>query len=81
MFYIYLYINLMQSICGISTFLYLCTFCVHLVLRAIYRPCEEVWVVESKQSFKSKNEALQLRDKLKKLGYDGAYLIEMVAWE
>lgn len=53
----------------------------HESLIARYRPCEEVWVVESKQSFKNKSEALQLRDKLKKLGYDGAYLIEMVAWE
>lgn len=53
----------------------------HPSLIARYRPCEEVWVIESRESFTSKSQALQLRDELRKMGYNGAYLIEMVGYQ
>ena len=53
----------------------------HESLIARHRPCEEVWVIETKESFKTRAEADRFKNKLKKLGYTGAYLIEMVGWE
>lgn len=52
----------------------------HEDLIARYRPCEEVWVIESRESYVSRSEALQLQNKLRKLGYRGAYLVEMVGY-
>lgn len=53
----------------------------HEDLIARHRPCEEVWVVESKKSFKNKADAEKLKAKLKKLGYSGAYIVDLVGWE
>ena len=53
----------------------------HKSLVARYRPCEQVWVVESRKSFKGRKEAEKLRDDLKKLGYYGAYITEIVGFE
>ena len=52
----------------------------HPSLVARYRPCEEVWVVESKESFADKNEARRLQDRLERLGYRGTYITELVAY-
>lgn len=53
----------------------------HEDLIARYRPCEEVWVIESRQSFANRSEAIQLQNKLRNLGYNGAYLVEMVGYQ
>lgn len=53
----------------------------HESLIARHRPCEEVWVVESKECFDTKAQANVMKDKLIKLGYSGAYVVELVAWE
>jgi hypothetical protein len=52
----------------------------HPDLVARWRPCEQVWVIESRQSFPNRRQALALRDKLVDLGYTGAYLIELVGY-
>lgn len=52
----------------------------HPTLVARYRPCEQVWVVESRESFKDRAEAEKLREQLKKLGYSGAYITDLVAY-
>ncbi len=53
----------------------------HESLIARHRPCEEVWVIESKDSFDTRAEAVAYQKKIEKLGYKGAYIIEMVGWE
>jgi hypothetical protein len=53
----------------------------HEDLVARHRPCEEVWVIESRESFTSRSDALKLQNKLRNLGYNGAYLIEMVGYQ
>ncbi|MEM1215951.1 MAG: hypothetical protein AAGJ82_09720 [Bacteroidota bacterium] len=52
----------------------------HKKLIARYRPCEEIWVIESRESFSNKNQALALRNELRGLGYRGAYLVEMMGY-
>lgn len=49
-------------------------------LVAYYRPCQQAWVVESKQSFRSRQEAEKLRTQLKNLGYRDAYITEIIAY-
>ncbi|MCB0546627.1 MAG: hypothetical protein KDD19_03515 [Phaeodactylibacter sp.] len=53
----------------------------HRKLIARYRPCEQVWVVESRESFRNRAEAERLKNELKGLGYTGAYIIELLGWE
>ncbi|MEM6395799.1 MAG: hypothetical protein AAF741_05595 [Bacteroidota bacterium] len=53
----------------------------HPSLVARYRPCEQVWVVESRESYANRSEAEALQKQLKGLGYDGAYLTELVAYQ
>ena len=53
----------------------------HPYLTARWRPCEEVWVIESRKSFKNRNEADQHRKELQDLGYGGAYIVEMIGYE
>jgi hypothetical protein len=53
----------------------------HRALVARYRPCEQVWVVESRESFTSRREAEDLQAELKRLGYKGAYLIELLGYQ
>jgi hypothetical protein len=52
----------------------------HPKLIARYRPSEEVWVIESRESFINRNDALRLRTELRNLGYTGAYLIEQMGY-
>jgi hypothetical protein len=52
----------------------------HPDLVARWRPCEQVWVIESRQSYPNRDQALALRDKLVELGYTGAYLIELIGY-
>ena len=52
----------------------------HPDLVARYRPCEQVWVIESRQSFADRKQADALRNKLANLGYEGAYLIELIGY-
>ncbi|MCB0571820.1 MAG: hypothetical protein KDC66_18765 [Phaeodactylibacter sp.] len=53
----------------------------HKKLVARWRPCEQVWVVESRDTFRNKADAEQLKNELIRLGYNGAYLIELVGYE
>ena len=53
----------------------------HSSLIARYRPCEQVWVVESKEAFRDRSKAEALRKNLIAMGYSGAYLIDMIGWE
>lgn len=52
----------------------------HESLVARYRPCEEIWVVESRDSYPTREEAKALQAQLKSLGYDGAYITELVGY-
>lgn len=53
----------------------------HESLIARHRPCEDVWVVESKACYDTRAEANKMKDKLIGLGYKGAYVIELISWE
>ncbi len=53
----------------------------HPTLLARYRPCEQVWVVESRESFTDKKEAEALRKKLIDLGYNGAYITDLIMYQ
>ncbi|MEL6669213.1 MAG: hypothetical protein AAFO91_12035 [Bacteroidota bacterium] len=53
----------------------------HPSLIARYRPCEQVWVVESRNSFADRSQAQALQRELQNLGYTGAYLTELVAYQ
>lgn len=53
----------------------------HKSLVARYRPCESVWVVESRDSFKDRSRAERLKEELIGLGYRGAYITELVGFE
>lgn len=53
----------------------------HKYLVARYRPCEQVWVVETKECFRTRQEAEDMQSELKDLGYSGAYLVEVLAYE
>lgn len=52
----------------------------HPDLVARYRPCEQVWVVESRESWSSREEAAAMQSKLKALGYSGAYITDLIAY-
>lgn len=52
----------------------------HPSLVARYRPCEQVWVVESRESFADRQDAVSLQNELKGLGYGGAYITDLVAY-
>lgn len=53
----------------------------HPKLVARYRPCEQVWVVESRESFADHAKAEALQKELKKLGYAGAYITELIGYQ
>ncbi len=52
----------------------------HSKLIARFRPCEQVWVVESRDSFPSRTDAEALRNELTTLGYPGCYITEIIAY-
>lgn len=53
----------------------------HQKLVARWRPCEQVWVIESRESFADRQAADRLRRELESLGYRGAYITELVAYQ
>ncbi|MCI5081413.1 MAG: SPOR domain-containing protein [Saprospiraceae bacterium] len=53
----------------------------HPKLVARFRPCEQVWVVESKDTFKDRKKAEELKVELKKKGYGGCYITELIGYE
>ncbi len=53
----------------------------HPTLVARYRPCEQVWVVESRQSFSNRDEAIALQKTLQEAGYGGSYITDLVAYQ
>ena len=53
----------------------------HNSLIARYQPCEQVWIVESKKTFKSRAEAERLKAELERLGYPGSYITTIVSYE
>lgn len=53
----------------------------HDSLVARYRPCEEVWVVESRNSYTSRTQAEKLKRDLIRLGYKGAYITELIGYQ
>lgn len=57
------------------------SFPFHSALIARYRPCEQVWVIESRQSYKDKNDAIRLKNELERIGYEGAYVTQLIAYE
>ena len=57
------------------------TYAFHPSLTARWRPCEEVWVVETKETYCNKNEAESAKGRLKELGYPGAFLTKMVGYQ
>ncbi len=52
----------------------------HPKLVARYRPCEEVWVVESRESFPDRKDAEKLRKELIQAGYKGAYITDLLGY-
>jgi len=53
----------------------------HPDLVARYRPCEQVWAVESRKSFADRNEAAAMQKKLQDLGHGGAYITDLVGYQ
>lgn len=53
----------------------------HEKLIARYRPCEQVWVIESREIFKDRRDANRLKEELIGLGYRGAYLVEIIGYQ
>jgi len=53
----------------------------HPSLVARYRPCENLWVVESRDSFIDRAEAVRLREELKVAGYGGAFITDLIAYQ
>ncbi|MEN0005188.1 MAG: hypothetical protein AAF798_13635 [Bacteroidota bacterium] len=53
----------------------------HSSLVARYRPCEQVWVVESKKTFKTRSEADKEKANLRKLGYGGCYVTTILGYQ
>ncbi|SEQ81541.1 hypothetical protein [Neolewinella agarilytica] len=53
----------------------------HPSLVARYRPCEQLWVVESRESFANRADAVKLQNELKALGYSGAYITDLVGYQ
>lgn len=53
----------------------------HEKLVARYRPCEQVWVIESREMFRDRREADRLKRELINLGYRGAYLVEVIGYQ
>ncbi|WP_198661695.1 hypothetical protein [Lewinella sp. IMCC34183] len=53
----------------------------HPTLVARYRPCEQVWVVESRDSFSKREDAVALQSVLEDAGYTGSYITDLVAYQ
>ncbi|MEL6142822.1 MAG: hypothetical protein AAFQ37_08105 [Bacteroidota bacterium] len=57
------------------------SFPFHPLLVARYRPCEQVWVVESRDSYANRADADNLQKRLVDLGYQGAYITELIGYQ
>jgi hypothetical protein len=53
----------------------------HASLVARFRPCEQVWVIESKKTFDTRKAAEKEKAQLRKLGYSGSYVIPIVGYQ
>ncbi len=53
----------------------------HPTLVARFRPCEQVWVVESRESFTNREDAVALQETLKEAGYGGSYITDLIAYQ
>jgi hypothetical protein len=53
----------------------------HPDLVARYRPCEQIWVVESRESYPNRADAVAQQNKLKDLGYGGSYITELLGYQ
>lgn len=53
----------------------------HSTLVARWRPCEQVWVIESRQSFTERDQAVTLQGTLAEAGYTGTYITELIAYQ
>ena len=53
----------------------------HESLVARYRPCEQVWVVESRESFTDREDAVALQSVLSQAGYASTYITDLVAYQ
>ncbi|MBB4080717.1 hypothetical protein GGR28_003352 [Lewinella aquimaris] len=53
----------------------------HPSLVARFRPCEQVWVVESRESFVDREQAVALQETLREAGYGGSYITDLVAYQ
>ena len=53
----------------------------HPTLVARYRPCEQVWVVESRESFTNRDDAVALQKTLEDAGYGDSYITDLVAYQ
>jgi hypothetical protein len=53
----------------------------HPSLVARWRPCEQVWVIESKDNFCSREEADNFRNRLRELGYADTYVTQLVTYQ
>lgn len=53
----------------------------HNSLVARYQPCEQIWIVESKKTYKSRDEAEKAKAEFGRLGYTGCYITTIVTYE
>ena len=53
----------------------------HPSLIARWRPCEQLWVIESKDNFCSREEAENFRNRLRELGYEDTYVTQLVTYQ
>ena len=53
----------------------------HPTLVARYRPCEQVWVIESRESFSEREDAVALQETLTAAGYGGSYITDLIAYQ
>lgn len=57
------------------------TYPFHSKLVARYRPCEEVWVIESRETFSTRAEANKMKAEMLNVGYRGAYVTEILGYQ
>lgn len=53
----------------------------HPSLIARWRPCEQVWVVESKDTFCKREDAEKFQARLRELGYADTFLTQLVTYQ
>lgn len=53
----------------------------HSKLVARFRPCEEVWVIESRETFTTRAEANRLKAEMLNVGYPGSYVTTVMGYQ